>query len=312
MRPEYYADNFRRYRTFVKDYSGNHVQTIACGANGADYNWTEILMDMVGRRMNGLSLHWYSLATGNWAKKGSALNFGEDQWHSILRQTLKMQGLITEHSEIMDRYDPQKHVGLVIDEWGTWYDVEPGNNPGFLYQQNTLRDAIAAAVNLNIFNRHADRVTMANIAQMVNVLQAMILTDKEKMIETPTYHVFEMFRVHQGATMIPIDVSSPQYKYGDESIPGISASASRDSSNRIHISLVNLDPNHSRTVLASMDGLVPKTIMGRILTADAMNAHNTFEQPEAVKPSEFSAFKADDAGLEVRMPAKSVVVLSLQ
>ena len=240
------------------------------------------------------------------------MNFGEDQWHSILRQTLRMDGLITEHSQIMDRYDPSKRVGLVVDEWGTWYDVEPGNNPGFLYQQNTLRDAIAAGVNLNIFNRHCDRVTMANIAQMVNVLQAMILTDKEKMIETPTYHVFEMFKVHQGATMIPVDVSAPEYKFGDESISSLSVSASRDSSERVHLSVVNLDPNHPVDISATIAGVTPRNVSGRILTADAMNAHNTFDQPDAVKPESFSAFEMIDGGVRLHMPAKSVVVVEIQ
>jgi alpha-L-arabinofuranosidase len=312
MRPEYYADNYRRYRAFVKNLSGNHIHPIACGPNGADFNWTEVLMDMAGRKMDGLSMHWYSLATGNWAKKGSALNFGEDQWASILHQTLKMDGLITEHSQIMDRYDPQKRVGLIVDEWGTWYDVEPGNNPGFLYQQNTLRDAIAAGVNLNIFNRHCDRVSMANIAQMINVLQAMILTDKEKMIETPTYHVFEMFKVHQGATVIPVDVSAPEYKYADQTIPSLSVSASRDTSGRLHASVVNLDPNHSFDVSTAIDSLVPKQVTGRILTADAMNAHNTFDQPNAVEPKDFTAFEKSASGWTLHIPANSVVVLEIQ
>lgn len=240
------------------------------------------------------------------------MNFGEDQWHSILRQTSRMEGLITEHSQIMDRYDPQKRVGMVVDEWGTWYDVEPGTTPGFLYQQNTLRDAIAAGVNLNIFNRHCDRVTMANIAQMVNVLQAMILTDKERMIETPTYHVFEMFKVHQGATLIPVDVSAPEYEFGDESIPALSVSASRDTSERVHVSVVNLDPEHPVDVSARIVGLTAKNVSGRVLTADVMNAHNTFDRPDAVKPENSSAFEMIDGGVKLRMPAKSVVVVEIQ
>lgn len=312
MRPEFYADNFRRYRTFVKNYSGNHIRTIACGSNGTDYNWTEVLMDMVGRRMDGLSLHWYSLPTGNWAQKGSSTNFAEDQWQSLLRQTLRMDALIVEHSQIMDRYDPSKRVGLVVDEWGTWYDVEPGTKPGFLYQQNTLRDAIAAAINLNIFNRHCDRVTMANIAQMINVLQAMILTDKEKMIETPTYWVFQMYKVHQGATLIPVDVSSPRYKVGDESILGISASASRDASGRLHLSLVNLDPNHAVPAKTAIEGMTANNVSGRILTAPAMNARNTFDHPNEVKPADFSDFSIAAGQLSVNLPAKSVVVLEIQ
>jgi alpha-N-arabinofuranosidase len=319
MRPEFYADNYRRYRTFVKNYSGNHISTIACGSNGTDYNWTEILMDMAGRKMNGLSLHWYSLATGNWTRKGSALNFGEDQWHSILRQTLKMDALITEHSQIMDRYDPGKKVGLVVDEWGTWYDVDSGN-PGFLYQQNTLRDAIAAGINLNIFNRHADRVTMANIAQMVNVLQAMILTDKEKMILTPTYWVFEMYKLHQGATLIPVDLTAPTYRFGDESIPSLSVSASRAPNGLIHVSLVNLDPNRPADVMVSMPvGAGIASMKGQILTASAMNAHNTFDQPDAVKPVEFTGVEMLPGGTVIvpttarlHVPAKSIVVLQIQ
>ena len=311
MRPEYYADNFRRYRTFVKSYSGNHVQVIACGDNGTDYNWTEILMDRAGRRMDGLSTHWYSLATGDWAHKGSALNFGEDQWHSLLRQTLRMDELITQHARIMDKYDPDKRVGLVVDEWGTWYDVEPGTEPGFLYQQNTLRDGIAAGINLNVFNRQCDRVAMANIAQMVNVLQAMILTDKEKMIVTPTYEVFRMYKVHQGATLIPVDLSAPGYKLGDESIPSLSVSASRDSGGRLHVSAVNLDPNRPAEASVKCVGMKVKTVTGRVLTADAMNAHNTFQQPETVKAADFSAFKIGEETLTLHLPSKSVVVLEI-
>lgn len=312
MRPEFYADNFRRYHTFVKNFSGNHIYAIASGANGADYNWTEVLMDMIGRRMNGLSLHWYSVPSGKWAHKGSSTDFGEDQWFSTLRQTLRMEELVTKHSAIMDQYDPDKRIGLAVDEWGIWYDAEPGQNPGFLYQQNTLRDAIAAAVNLNIFNRHCDRVVMANIAQMVNVLQAMILTDNEKMILTPTYHVFEMYKAHQGAALIPVDVSAPPYKLGDESIARLSVSASRDSAGKICISIVNLDPDHPADVSTTLMGLAAKSVTGRILTAGAMNAHNTFDQPKAVGPAEFSAFEMKNDGLTLHLPAESVVVLEIQ
>jgi len=312
MRPEFYADEFRRYHAFVKNYSGNRLQAIACGANGPDYNWTEILMDRVGRRMNGLSMHWYSLASGNWAHKGSALNFGEEGWHSLLRQTLRIDELITLHGRIMDKYDPDKRVGLVVDEWGTWHDVEPGTEPGFLYQQNTLRDAIAAGINLNVFNRHCDRVVMANVAQIINVLQAMILTDKEKMIVTPTYEVFRMYKVHAGATLIPVDVSAPDYKLGDESIPSLSVSASRDSARRLHVSAVNLDPNRPAEASVKCVGMKVKTVTGRVLTADAMNAHNTFERPETVKAADFSAFQIGDEKLTVHLPSKSVVVLEVQ
>ncbi|MEJ1971041.1 MAG: alpha-L-arabinofuranosidase C-terminal domain-containing protein [Lacunisphaera sp.] len=230
MRPEFYADNFRRYNTFVKNYAGDshRISRIACGPNDDNYAWTEELMSTAGRQMNGLALHYYTLPTGNWKKKGSATDFGEDQYFSTLRATLRMEELVAKHSAIRDKYDPEKKVGLVVDEWGVWTDVEPGTNPGFLYQQNTLRDALVAALNFHIFQAHADRVTMANIAQMVNVLQAMILTDKEKMLLTPTYHAFEMFKVHQGAMCLALTLTTPDYAFGGEKIPAVSASASRD------------------------------------------------------------------------------------
>src|ERR1043165_9222218 len=176
--------------------------------------------------MDGLSLHYYTLPTGDWSKKGSATEFGESEWHSTLARTLRMEEFVSKHSAIMDKYDPQKKVGLMVDEWGTWYDPAPGRDMGALYQQNTLRDAVVAGLSLNIFNRHSDRVQMANIAQMVNVLQAMVLTDKERMVLTPTYYVFRMYRVHQGATMMPVDLSTPEYKLGDAAIPALSVSAS--------------------------------------------------------------------------------------
>jgi alpha-L-arabinofuranosidase len=312
MRPEFYADNYRRYNTFIKNYPGNRVYRIACGANGGDTNWTEVLMKQVGRQMNGLSLHHYTLPTGNWKSKGSATEFDEGQWFSTLRRTLEMDDIIVRHSAIMDKTDPQKRIGLVVDEWGAWYDVEPGTNPGFLHQQSTLRDAMVAALNFHIFHRHADRVVMANIAQTINVLQAVILTDKEKMILTPTYHAYEMFKVHQGATFLPVDLSSPNYTRDTNAIPAVSASASRDKAGRVHLSLVNTDPNRSAPVSCKLAGLVLKTVTGRVLTADTMQAHNTFEKPDAVQPAAFTDFKVDGESLAVELPAKSVVVLEIQ
>src|ERR1051325_4391850 len=227
MRPEYYADEYRRYATFIKNYSGNRIHKLAVGASDQNYNWTEVLMAQAARHMDGLSLHYYTLPTGNWGHKGSATQFAENEWHSTLVRTLRMEEFIQKHSAIMDKYDPQKRVGLMVDEWGTWYDAEPGKNLGALFQQNTLRDAVVAGINLNIFNQHCDRVQMANIAQMVNVLQAMVLTDKEKMVLTPTYYVFKMYKVHQGATLIPIDLNAPEYRLDQAAVPSLSASASR-------------------------------------------------------------------------------------
>ncbi len=312
MRPEFYADNYRRYNTFVKNYGDNRIERIACGSNGNDFNWTEVLMRMVGNRMNGLSLHWYTLPTGRWNRKGPATGFGEDQWHSTFVNTLHMDELLRRHSEIMDRADPQKRIGLIVDEWGAWYDVEPGTNPGFLYQQNSLRDALVAAVNFNLFHKHCDRVQMANIAQMVNVLQAMILTDKEKMIVTPTYHVFEMYKVHQDATYLPVELTAPDYTFDGKSIPSLHASASRDKTGKIHLSLVNLDPHRAAQVSAKLTGAEARTVTGRILTADKMDAHNTFDNPEAVKPVEFTGIQRKGADLALALPAKSVVVIEIQ
>jgi alpha-N-arabinofuranosidase len=313
MRPQFYADNFRRYNTFVKNYSHDYrIQRIACGPDGANYAWTEELMATAGKQMNGLALHNYTLPTGNWKKKGSATDFAEDQYFSTLHNTLRMEELVTKHSAIMDKYDPEKKVGLVVDEWGVWTDVEPGTNPGFLYQQNTLRDALVAALNFHIFQAHADRVTMANIAQMVNVLQAMILTDKEKMLLTPTYHAFEMYKVHQGATLLPLTLTTPDYAFGDAKIPAISASASRDAAGRVHVSLVNTNPHEAITVTAALAGSTAKSVTGRILTAPATNSHNTFDAPHTVEPAAFTGAKLDGTTLTVALPAKSLVVLELQ
>ena len=213
----------------------------------------------------------------------------------------------------MDKYDPKKLVGLVVDEWGTWYDAEPGANPGFLYQQNTLRDAIVAALNLHIFQRHADRVAMANIAQMINVLQAMILTDKEKMLLTPTYHVFEMFKAHQGGTLLPVELKTPDYTSGSNTIPAVSASATRDAkSAAVHLSLVNANPRESVAIACKLAEFAPKAVAGRVLTAAEMNAHNTFPAPNTVHPEAFTGAQIEGDSLRLTLPPKSVVILDLQ
>ncbi len=312
MTPEFYADNFRRYNTFIKNYGGNKIYRIACGASDSNYQWTEVLMKNVGRQMNGLSLHYYTVPSGNWSHKGSATRFGEAEWHDTLRRALFMDELVTKHSAIMDKYDPQKHIGLIVDEWGTWYDVEPGTNPGFLFQQNTLRDALVAGVTLNIFNNHADRVKMANIAQMINVLQAMILTDNEKMTVTPSYWVFAMDTVHHDATLLPSELQSEDYVYAGKSIPAVSVSASRDKAGKIHITLCNLNPDHPIEVPCELQGATAHKLSGQVLTAPEMNAHNTFDHPDNVKPANFNDFKVTDNGFVTSLPAKSVVVLEVE
>ena len=319
MTAEFYADNFSRYNTFVKNYTGNNIYRVASGGLESDYHWTEVLMKQNadglkhgGQAMNGYSLHYYTLPTSNWSHKGSATKFDETEWFNTFRRALVMDELVTKHSAIMDKYDPQKKVGLIVDEWGAWYDVEPGSNPGFLYQQNTLRDALVAGVTLNIFNNHADRVKMANIAQMINVLQAMILTDNEKMTVTPSYWVFEMDAVHHDATLLPSELQSVDYAFDGKTIPAVSASASRDQTGKIHVTLCNLNPNQSVEVPCELQGARARIISGRILTAPDMNAHNTFDQPDAVKPAEFNAFKVTDNGFVTTLPAKSVVVLEVE
>jgi alpha-N-arabinofuranosidase len=311
MRPEFYADQFRRYSTFVKNYPGNRIFRIACGPNSDDYGWTEVLMKQVGQRMDGLSLHYYTIPTGDWGQKGSATEFDETLWHATLRRTLFMDELITKHGQIMDRFDPRKRIGMIVDEWGTWYDAEPGTNPGFLYQQNSLRDALVAALNFHIFQRHADRVTMANIAQTINVLQAMVLTDGERMVKTPTYHVFEMFNVHQDGTALPVELATDDYELGGQRMPAISASATRDKEGVVSLSLVNSDPKQSKPIRCQISGAALKSVSGRVITAQEMTAHNTFDKPDAVQPAAFDDARLEGANLLVTLPPKSVVVLRL-
>jgi alpha-N-arabinofuranosidase len=309
MRAEFYADNYRRFNTFVKNYGKSRIYRIACGSHDENYGWTEVLMQQAGRQMDGLSLHYYTVPTGVWSAKGSATEFDEVLWHGTLKKTLVMERIIAGHSAIMDKYDPEKRVGMIIDEWGTWYDVEPGTNPGFLYQQNTLRDALVAALNFHIFHAHADRVTMTNIAQTINVLQAMILTDKEKMLLTPTYHVFEMFKTHQGGTFLPITVDTPDYTVSGEAIPAVSASATRAGEGAITLSLANTNPNEA--VAVTISGVTATDPTGRILTADAMQAHNTFDAPATVAPTAFTGFTVSEGVVTLVLPSKSVVVLGL-
>ncbi len=311
MRPEYYADEYRRYQTYVRSFGNNKVYKIACGPNSADYHWTEVLMREAGRLMDGLSLHYYTIPGPSWSDKGSATQFDHAAWFSTMKNTVHMEELVQKHSDIMDKYDPEKRVGLIVDEWGTWFDVEPGTNPGFLYQQNTLRDALVAGVNFNIFNNHCARVQMANIAQTVNVLQAVILTEGDKMLLTPTYHAFEMFKVHQDATLLPVDLQSEKYVYNEEAITQLSASASKDEHGVVHISLCNLHPEDKGSIHCVLKGTKIGQVTGRILTDSVMNAHNTFENPETIKPVPFNDFCMEEDGFSVEIPAKSVVVLDI-
>ena len=318
MRPEYYADVYRRFQTYVRNFGENKIYKIAGGANSFDYNWTDTLMANTrgghGRfLMHGLSLHYYTLGS-EWPPSLTATGFTEDEWFAILRDARRMDELLQRHSTIMDKYDPNKEVGLIVDEWGTWYAVEPGTNPGFLFQQNSLRDALVASIHFDIFHRHCDRVHMANIAQTLNVLQAIVLTEEgsDRLVLTPTYHVFEMYKVHQGATLLPLDLRSEAYAYGEASIPAISATASRDASGVVHISLSNADPRTEHLVTCRLAGVMIGGVNGRILTADTIDAHNTFDQPENVKPATFNGVSLNSNHLTIQMPSKSIVTLAIQ
>ena len=305
MRPEYYADLVRRYSNFARNYAGNQVLKIASGPNVDDTVWTDVVMNLSGSVINGLALHYYT--TGS----KPAAEFDENGWFDVIKKTLRMDEIIKMHSTIMDKYDPAKRVALIVDEWGTWFSVEPGTNPSFLYQQNTMRDAVVAASNLNIFHKYSDRVKMTNIAQMINVLQAMILTDNEKMVLTPTYHVFEMFNVHQGAILLPLEVATSDYVCQGESVPAVNASASINSKGLIHISLCNVHPKESQEVRINLNHFKNRKVTARILTSEEMNALNSFEDKDNVTPGEFNNFEFSENDLVVNMPSKSVIVFEL-
>lgn len=314
MRPEFYADLYHWYAAFAKTPKDNTPEWIAAGSYDDNTAWTEALMaSNKFHDMDAVTLHHFSLPTGSWTdSKGPATGFGEDQWMSVMQRALKMDALIAAHSTVMDKYDPDKKVALYVDEWSNWYDVEPGTNPGFLHQQNTLRDAVTAAVNLDIFQAHADRVRMACITQMVNVLQAMIFTDGPRLMLTPTYHVFMMYKPFRGAMNLAFDLSTPDYRFGGATVPALHAAAARDPDGRVVIALVNLDPHRTAHTAVSLEPAGYTSVSGSILTADTMDAHNTFARPDAVKPAVFTGATLAGGKLDVDMPAKSVVVLTLQ
>lgn len=311
MRAEYAADVTRRFSTFIKVPAGVRILKAASGPSDEDYHWMEVLMRDAGRFFNAIGLHYYTI-TRTWAQKGSATQFEEAEYAKTLQATLRMDGIIARHAAIMDRYDPARRVWLAVDEWGTWYDVEPGTNPGFLFQQNTIRDALVAALNINIFVKYAERVKLANIAQMINVLQAMILTRDDKMVLTPTYHVFEMFKPYQDAARLPVEIQSPWYNKDGSAMPAVSASAVKGKDGHTYVGLVNVDPNRPVTVTAKLTGVTPGSVSGRVLTAPAIHSHNTFEQPGTVKPASFGGATITAGALRIEMPSKSVVMLDLR
>lgn len=320
MNPEFYGNMYRRYQTFVRDYDGNKkIQKIACGANSDDYEWTQEVMKACFRRispqqhgmMDGLSLHYYTVPE-TWDHKGSATEFAEKDWYKTMKKTMYMEELIRRHSAIMDQYDPDKKVGMIVDEWGTWYDVEPGTNPGFLYQQNTMRDALVAGINLNLFNKHSDRVKMANIAQMVNVLQSMILTEGEKMVKTPTYHVFDLYQVHQENDLLASSLETEQVGLEDEyMVPNLTESVSVDADGVLHITMTNVDLEKAYPVEAVLLGKEAGEIKAEIVTGH-MQDKNTFEEPETVGVQGFDGVQATKEGISFTIPACSVLHIAVK
>ncbi|MBQ9611746.1 MAG: alpha-N-arabinofuranosidase [Lachnospiraceae bacterium] len=322
MTPEYYGNEYRRYQTYVRQYDDNKkILKIACGPNVDDYQWTDGILNTLFRyRPSGqpllldlLSLHYYTIPGPDWHHKGSATQFSEEEWYNTLKKALYMDELITRHGAIMDQYDPEKKIGLSVDEWGTWFDVEPGTNPGFLYQQNTVRDALVAGISLNIFNKHCDRVKLACIAQMVNVLQSVILTDGEQMVKTPTWHVFRMFRHHQGAQLLESAVTGVSETGTEEyMVPEITESVScKDGI--ITITVNNLSMENSKDLEISFAELKnPEVIEANILTGDDVHACNTFEDPNHVEAKAFEGCCVKDGKIVMDLPAASVVEIRVK
>lgn len=306
MRVGYYADEYRRYQTYCRNFSGNELYKVACGPNSNDTSWTEALMPLVKGHARGISLHYYTLPTNNWDHKGSATEFTDAEYYATISNTLCIEEFIEQHAAIMDKVDPEKNIGLIVDEWGCWYDVEPGTNPGFLYQQNTMRDAIVAACNLNIFNRHSDRVTMANIAQVVNVLQALILTEGDKLLKTPTYHVFDLFQTHQDGELV--ESACENDVAGDNQIPAISQSVSVKDG-QMTITLANCSIDEEYEIECSLAGFEAASASARMLDAD-VRAYNDFENMDKVVPVPCDV-ALDGDRLVVKLPKCSVLTVLL-
>ena len=313
MLPEFYADLYNQFQTYARNYGDNKLYKIAGGANTDDYRWTDVLMNKSERHMHGLSLHYYTVP-GTWQDKGSATEFGERDWFVTMKKADFMDELLTRHGTVMDRYDPNKRVGIIVDEWGNWFNVEPGTNPGFLYQQNTMRDALVAAMHLHIFHKHCDRVQMANLAQMVNVLQSVVLTEGGNMLLTPTYHVMRMYNVHQDAEALAIHGNFGQYEFEGESgsLAQVGVTASKKDG-LVHVSLYNVHPTASADVEVEIRGLEGAfTYTGELLASDSIGAHNTFEQPDFVQCRPFNQAELSLGKLKVSLPPASVVTLRVE
>jgi alpha-N-arabinofuranosidase len=321
MTPAYYTDLFKRYATFLKAPQGYRPQLVASGGSNEDTKWTEAIS--AGTRgtgsflqIDGISHHYYTLPTGEWDVKGAATGFPQSEWISTLAHTLKIDDYLARQEAVLEKNDPDGGIGIYLDEWGTWYDAEEGSTPGFLYQQNSIRDAVVAALNFNIFHRHTRRLHMANIAQTVNVLQAVVLTEGEKMLVTPTYHAFEMYRPFQDATFVPVEAEEvPPYTLGEVAVPGVSATSALTAGGELVIGLVNLNPAVAAEVALEITGFEVGSASARVLAGDAMDAHNTFDAPDRVAPAPLAVGLEREAGqvsLDIELPAGSVSVIHLR
>ncbi len=323
MTAEYYSDVYRQYVSVLKPYG----QLIASDANSDDYAWTDTLLKRSLYRhasampttlayiskqpqISMISVHFYTFSGNDWGKKSPAIGFTEEDWARSMERTFKTEELIARHSEILDRYDPKGEVGIAFSEWGAWWATDQ-NRPSNLFQANTLRDAVIAAFTLNIFQNHAARVKMANLAQMVNVLQSLIVTDKEKMLLTPTYHVFDLYQDHQGARSLPTEVSTPEYDVSGAKVPSLSVSASRDAKGALTLSVVNVDPHRDAKIQVKVDGLRIRSASGRVMTSKAMDAHPEFGKQDPLVPAKLTPVAVSAGTISLVAPAKSVLVLKI-
>lgn len=309
--PQYYSDVYRRYQTYCRDYSGNVLFKIASGASDYDYNWTDIVMRNASRYMDGISLHYYTVTGWN-GSKGSATKFSPEQYYWIIGKCLEIEPVIKRHEAIMDVYDSSRRIALLVDEWGTWWDVEPGTNPGHLFQQNTMRDAIVAALTLNVFQRHTDRVRMANIAQVANVLQSMVLTRGKQMVLTPTYYVFRMYAPHMGAIHIPLSVESPVADMGGGRKAALVQATASQKAGKTTISLTNVSLNRDADLEIATGLKGARIVNAEILTSTAINDHNDFGAAEKVSPHKFKGTKMNGETLRLKLPARSILCITLE
>lgn len=309
--PEYYANVYRRYQTYCRNFNGNQLYKIASGASDYDYNWTEVMMKNARNQMDGISLHYYTVA--GWSgRKGAATKFSEEDYYWTLGKCLEIEPVIRRHCDIMDRYDSRKRVGLLVDEWGTWWDEEPGTVSGHLYQQNTMRDAMVAALSLNVFHKYVDRVKMANIAQIANVLQAMVLTNGDRMVLTPSYYVFKMYRPHQDARSVPVEVFTANRQVrGGRCVPVVSATASVKDG-RYCLSLVNTDLEKDVDITVELGQAKGRNLKGEILAAPRMDSYNDFSHPDDVTLKNFSGGQVKRGCLKVTLPARSIVTYTFE